>query len=368
MFINSEYDFFLMLAIILIIFIGLIFIYSASSIEAYKKVHDENYFLKRQLVNILIGLILFIYSSSFLNLYKFKKYSGLLFFVSIILLFLVFIPKIGVKSGGAFRWINLKFFKLQPSEIVKITLIFFYAYFFEKKHYMFYNNDFQKKYFLIFFIITLFVSLLIVKEPDFSTTILFFTLSISLLYIMGFRLSYIIFSLILMFILGGIFLYLSPYRMRRIIAFLNPWADPLDKGYHIIQSYFAISRGGILGQGIGNSILKSGYLPEAHTDFIFSIICEEVGLIGALFIIFIYLFIIYRGFKIAYNNINNPFNFIFAIGFTFILTFHFIINIAVVTGVFPTTGITLPFISYGGSSLIVFLFSAGILINISREM
>lgn len=366
-FLNSDFDFVLLLLIILIIIVGLIMVYSSSSLEAYKKVGDAHYYLKKQIQNMFIGALIFFYTSIILKLNKLKRYSVFLLFIGILLLLIVFVPGIGTRVGGAYRWINFGVFKLQPSEIIKILIIIFFAYFYEKNKKNLSDLNHQKKYFIPLFTLSIGICFLVVIEPDYSTAILIFLLSISLLFIMGFSIFYIFTGVVLMSIPSFLYIVYFPYRMKRILAYINPWSDPLDKGYHIIQSYMAISTGGISGKGIGNSVQKLGYLPEAHTDFIFSIIGEELGLIGSLFIIVIYILIIWRGFKISYNNRYNLFNYILAFGITLMFALQVIINVSVVTGLIPTTGITLPFISYGGSSLIVFLAGAGLLINISKE-
>lgn len=366
-FLNSDFDFILFLIIILVIIIGLAMVYSASSLESYKKIGDAHYFFKKQIQNIFFGTIIFFYTATILKLGKLKRYTILFLIISILLLIIVMIPGFGIKSGGAVRWLNLKFFRLQPSEIIKIALILFFAHFYEMNQRNFGDKKLQLKYYIKLLIIICIIAGLIIIEPDYSTALLVFILSLSILFVMRFKFIYIAVSILLVGVLASILAITSTYRMRRILAFLNPWSDPLDKGYHIIQSYIAINRGGIWGQGLGNSIQKLGYLPECHTDFIFAIIGEELGLIGSIFIIFLYMTIIWRGFKIALNNKNNSYFFIIAFGITLMFTLQIIINISVVSGLLPTTGIALPFISYGGSSLIIFMFSIGLLINISKE-
>jgi len=355
-------DLILFITVIILVAIGICMVFSSSFIMAYKWYGDSYYFLKKQILYAIIGLAVFIFSTYF-DYHNYKKFTLPVLFISIILLCMVFVPGIGRAAGGARRWVKIEFFSLQPSEIAKFALILYMAESLTRKH----SKEIQTfiKGILPSLIILAVMFLLILNEPDFSTALIILGIAFIMLFIGGTKIIQL-FTLVIAAVPMGILVLLrEEYRKVRLLSFLNPWKDPLDSGFHIIQSLLALGSGGISGIGLAESRQKFFYLPDQHTDFIFSIIGEELGFIGTVLIIVLFIILLWRGFKIAVDS-TDQFGTLFAAGITAMLAFQCIINIGVVTKMIPTTGITLPFISYGGSSLIVSMFCAGILLNISQ--
>ncbi len=341
---------------------GLLMIYSASSVVSLFKYNNEYYYVIKQAVYTIIGIILsiIIINSNMNNL---KKYSNVIFYISIVLLILVLIPGIGIVRGGARSWIGFGNLTVQPSEIMKISIIIFLS-----KILSNIKNELLKfKNFLFLLIIIIGIFLIIMLQPDFGTGVVIVLSSFLLLFISNTKIRYFVF-LILFGVLGIIILILiAPYRMERITAFLDPWSDPLGSGFQGIQSLFAIAPSGIFGLGFNNSIQKHFFLPEPQNDFIFAIICEELGLIGGLFTISCFLIIIIRSIRIALLT-KDLFKKYLVLGLSFVLFSQVFINIGVVIGLLPVTGITLPFISVGGTSLLIAVTQVSIILNISKEV
>ncbi|OGD15905.1 cell division protein FtsW [Candidatus Atribacteria bacterium RBG_19FT_COMBO_35_14] len=355
-------DLWLFMAIILLMAVGLCMVFSSSYIMAYKWYGDSYYFLKRQLIYSMIALIAFFFAI-YTDYHYYKKYSLPILILSIALLSMVYIPGIGRTAGGASRWIKIGFFSFQPSEIAKFALILYMAESLTRKQ----VKDIKTfiRGVLPTLIIMLVMFLLILYEPDFSTSLIILGISFIMLFIGGTRVIQLYAIIVAAIPLGILILSREEYRKVRLLSFLDPWKDPLDSGFHIIQSLLALGSGGIFGIGLAESKQKYFYLPDQHTDFIFSIIGEELGFIGTVVIIILFTILLWRGFKIALDA-SDQFGTLLAAGITSMIVFQSIINIGVVTKMIPTTGITLPFISYGGSSLIVNMFCGGILLNISR--
>ena len=346
---------------IVLICIGIVMIYSSSSIYAAEKYHDSFYFLKRHLVFLIIGL-LFTFLAMLIDYRWLRKHAKKLLWVSFFLLVLVLIPGVGREVAGARRWFRFKFISFQPSELANLALIIYIADFISRKQ--------DKIKALVTGLIPPVCVLgafcaLILLEPDLGTTIALASVVLIMLFVAGVRGRYIL-SLILCSLPAVYFLIFSvPYRKARILAFLNPWLDPKGTGFQIIQSQIAIGSGGLFGLGLGHSKQKLFYLPAAHTDFIFSIIGEELGLFGTLGVIALFIIFIQQGLKII-KNAQDKFGYFLALGLILMISLKAIVNIGVSCGVFPTKGLPLPFISYGGSSLIFDMVSLGILINIAR--
>lgn len=351
----------LFIAIIVLALFGLMMIYSASSIWAEYKFNDSFYYFKRQLIFIVIGIfIMYVVSKIDYRIYYEKSNKILL--ICFILLILVLIPGIGSVRNGSRSWFGIGSLGIQPSEAAKLALIIFTSKYLSK------NNKFVKSYkdgvFPILGVVFLFFGL-IMLQPDLGTGMILVMSIISLLFIAGVNMKFFIGGGIIGVIGVIILIIIAPYRMDRITSFIDPWKDPLGTGFQIIQSLYAIGPGGLLGTGYLNSIQKQFYLPEPQTDFIFSIIAEEFGIFGAIFVVGMFLFIIYKGLKIALN-CNNLFGKYLAFGMIFQLSFQTMMNLMVVIGMIPVTGVTLPFLSYGGSSLLITMFSMGIILSISR--
>ena len=358
----KKYDKLLLIAVILICIFGIIMIYSASSIWAEYKYNDPFKFVKAQSIFFIIGL-LFIFILSKFNIDILYKKANLILLICFILLVLVLIPGIGTIRNGSRSWFGIGSLGIQPSEFAKIGLIIFVAKYLANNQ----KNvkDIKKGVLPILLVIGVFFAL-IMLEPDFGTAMVIVLTLIVMIFISGVKLSFFI-KIGILGLLGIVGLIIvAPYRMERIVSFLNPWVDPLGSGYQIIQSLYAIGPGGLLGQGFLNSHQKQFYLPEPQTDFIFSIISEEFGFLGILIVTSFIAFIFYRIIKIALKE-NNLFKKYLAFGLGFGIIIQSLLNIAVVIGLIPVTGVTLPFLSYGGSSLLISMISIGIILNISKQ-
>lgn len=341
---------------------GLLMIYSSSSIFSLYKYNNEYRYLILQGLFFIIGFIMMIvFSKIDYNIYK--KYSNIFLFICIILLILVLIPGIGSVRNGSRSWFGLFGLGFQPSELTKLALIIFTSKYLS-------NNDLLKRQTFKFIGpilgVIIFTFLLILLEPDFGTGMVIVCSLIGLIYISGVNVSIFI-KLGIIGLVGIVVLILiAPYRLARITSFLNPWSDPLGSGFQMIQSLYAIGPGGLLGNGLFNSIQKHFYLPEPQTDFIFSIIAEEFGFIGCIVLILMFILLYKEIIKCAILK-DDLFGKYLIFGLVFLLIFQTLLNLSVVVGLVPITGVTLPFISYGGSSLISSMISIGIILNISKK-
>ena len=351
----------LVVSVILISIFGIIMIYSASSIWAEYKYNDPLKYVKNQALFFIIGLILMFLVSK-INYKFYLKKSNILLIGCIILLILVLIPGVGMVRNGSRSWFGIGSFGIQPSEFTKLALIIFTS-----KYLM--NNEKNmkniKKGVLPILCVLIFVFGLIMLQPDFGTGMIIVISIIGLLFVGGVSMKFFI-GLGIIGVLGitGLII-IAPYRLARILSFLNPWSDPLGSGFQIIQSLYAIGPGGLFGFGFLNSRQKHFYLPEPQTDFIFSIISEEFGFLGIVIVVTLFLTIIITGFKIS-KNCKDLFGKYLSFGIMFQLSFQALLNLMVVVGLIPVTGVTLPFLSYGGSSLLITLRSIGVILNISR--
>lgn len=358
---EKKLDVVLVLGILFISLFGVLMIYSSSYIWAEYKFSDPFKYVKNQGLFLCIGFLLMLFVSKIdISLY-YKKMNSILF-LSTLLLILVLIPGIGTIRNGSRSWFGIGSFGIQPSEFSKLALILFTSKYLIKNEK---NLESVIKGVLPILGITLFIFALIMLQPDFGTGMIIVMSIIGLLFVGGVNFKFFI----KLGILGAIgitgLILMAPYRLKRILSFLDPWSDPLGSGFQIIQSLYAIGPGGLFGQGFLNSRQKHFYLPEPQTDFIFSIISEEFGFLGVILVVGLFLLIIYRGFRIA-RKCEDLFSKYVAFGITFGLSFQAILNLMVVVGLIPVTGVTLPFLSYGGSSLLITLCSMGILLNISR--
>ena len=337
-------------------------IYSASFVWAEYKFNDTFKFVKAQGIFFCFGLFLIYFINKF-DISFFKKKANLILLGCFILLILVLIPGIGTIRNGSRSWFGIGGFGIQPSEFSKIGLIIYTS------KYLANNNklmkNIKKGVLPILLIIGLFF-LLIMLEPDFGTAMVITLTLVVIIFTSGVKLSFFA-NIGIVGILGIVALIIvAPYRMARIVSFLNPWADPLGSGFQIIQSLYAIGPGGLLGQGFLQSRQKSFYLPEPQTDFIFSIISEEFGILGVIIVCSLFFIIFYRSIKIALRQ-SDLFKKYLVFGLAFGIIIQAILNLCVVIGLIPVTGVTLPFLSYGGSSLLVSMASIGIILNISKH-
>ena len=377
---KKRFDIFLFIAILILILFGILMIYSSSSIWANYKFDDSFYYVKRQIIFFIIGIFLMLFISK-VNYKIYYRKANVILLICFILLILVIIPGIGSIRNGSRSWFGIGSFGIQPSEAAKLGMIIFTS------KYLTNSNKFLKSYkkgvFPILIILFLLFGL-IMLQPDLGTGVILVISIISLLFIAGVNMKFFIGGGVIGIIGIIILIIIAPYRMDRITSFINPWKDPLGtgfqiiqslyaigpggllgSGYQIIQSLYAIGPGGLLGMGLGNSIQKHFYLPEPQTDFIFSIVSEEFGIMGVILVVGLFSFIIYRGIKISLK-CRDSFSKYLSFGMTFQLAFQTLMNLMVVIGMIPVTGVTLPFISYGGSSLLITLISMGIILNISR--
>ena len=350
----------LLISVIIISVFGVLMIYSASYIWAEYKYGDALKYVKNQGLFLIVGIVLMIIISK-IDYKIYLKKSNLILISCLILLILVLIPGIGTVRNGSRSWFGIGSFGIQPSEFTKLGLLIFVS------KYLAYSEKATKSFKGILPIlgILMLVFGLIMLQPDFGTGTIIVMSIIGLLFVGGVDFKYFI-RLGIVGVIGIVGLILAaPYRLSRILSFLNPWSDPLGSGFQIIQSLYAIGPGGLFGFGIGNSRQKHFFLPEPQTDFIFSIISEELGFLGCLIIITLFVIICYNGFKIS-RNCNDLFGKYLSFGIIFQIGFQACLNLMVVVGLIPVTGVTLPFLSYGGSSLLITLCSIGIVLNISR--
>lgn len=347
--------------VFLLIALGMLFIYSASSYSSDIKYDDSFYFVKKQLLGFGMGLVVMLFFTMF-DYHKFVKLRWVVVGIYISLLLLVFIPGIGRSNYGANRWITIGGISLQSSEVAKFGFVIFSACYLSK------NYKKMKTFWGTIPLIAVggISCLLILLEPNLSVTLCLGTVMLIMLLIGGMQFKHFLLILVPALCLVPILIIIEPYRLQRLVAFIDPWASPKEEGFQLIQSLYALGSGGLFGVGLFNSRQKYLFLPFSESDFIFSIIGEELGFVGCIMIIVIYAIVIWKGVKIAYSA-SDRLGCYMAGGITSVIGVQLLINIAVVTGSIPPTGIPLPFMSAGGTSLMVFMGAVGILLNISRK-
>lgn len=356
-------DFLIFLTTFLLLTIGIIMVFSSSALttEQNSYIRDAYYYLRHQLTWAFIGIIMMMIAMS-LDFFYFKNFAWIILFIGIFLLILVLIPGIGKEVKGAQRAIDLGPASFTPSEMTKLCLIYFMAYSLSRQGKKIENfvHGLLPHLFILMIVLGL-----IMKQPDLGTAVSIAGTTLLMIMVAGARWRHLI-SIGLLG-LGAVIaaILLEPYRLRRLIAFWDPWQDPLNAGFQTIQSLYALGSGGLFGVGLGCSHQKLFYLPEQHTDFIFSILGEELGYLGVMVVLALFFLFIWRGLRIAIT-CPDVFGSLLAVGITCMVGLQAIINIGVVSGSLPVTGITLPFISYGGSSLLFNLIGVGVLLNISK--
>lgn len=358
---RSAPDLILLIVTLSILAIGIVMVYSASAVLSIHEHGESFYFVKRQLLFAVLGILAMITTMN-VSYISWKPYANWGLLIGFALLVIVLIPGIGVIRGGARSWLGIASFGIQPSEFMKMAIILFLAKRLSGDSTLI--TEFRQGLLPSLAIMGGALGL-IMLQPDLGTGVVLVGASILIIYSAGARIAHLG-GLALVGLAGLVGLILAaPYRMKRITGFLDPWQDPLGTGYQIIQSLYAIGPGGFVGLGLGMSRQKYSYLPEPQTDFIFSIIGEELGFIGGSLVIVLFALLVWRGMRIAITA-PDTFGSLLAVGIVGMIAVQVIINIGVVIGMFPVTGITLPLISYGGSSLTLMLTSIGILLNISR--
>jgi cell division protein FtsW len=361
---RGSYDGLLLFAIFMLLVISVVMVYSSSSVVALTEYNDTAFFMKRQLMWTLLGLGLMAITMHVDHRHLSKQRVALiLFVVSLMLLGATLVPGMGRMINGSRRWLRLGILSFQPSELAKFTLVVYLSYFIAKKGDRI--RDFKNGLVPAYVITALFLALAAL-QPDFGSAMTIAGVAGIMLFAGGANVLH----------LGGTVLAALPvvvaavvhkaYRWRRITAFLNPWEDQDGAGYQIIQSFIAFGSGGVFGRGLGEGRQKLLFLPERHSDFIYAVIGEELGLIGALAVIVLFLIILWRGVKISLA-VGEPFSRFLALGITLLICLQGVINMMVVTGLLPTKGIALPLVSYGGSSLVITLGALGVLLNISKD-
>jgi cell division protein FtsW len=352
----------LMLAVVLTCF-GVVMVYSSSSIMSAKRYADGFYFLKRQGFYALIGFTLMAILMQ-IDYHRLRRISVPLLFLCGLLLLLVFVPGLGNKAGGASRWIRLPGISIQPSELAKLGLVLYMAHSLAKK-----KEKIQTfKFGFVPYMVLLAVLLgMVLAQPDLGSAVTMVVVAFCMLLVAGTRWRHIV-SVVVLTLPFLYFLVMNvDYRRRRIMAFLDPWDAPTGTGFQIIQSWIAFGTGGWLGNGLGEGKQKLFFLPEAHTDFIFSVVGEELGFIGVLVVTAMFLLLVLRGIRTALYA-PDDFGRYLAFGLTILIGLEAFTNIAVVLGMLPTKGLALPFVSYGGTSLLTTLIAMGILLNISSQI
>jgi cell division protein FtsW len=358
----AGYDYGLLIPAMCLLFLGLVMVYSASSPLADHRVGDSYYYLKKQAFFCLLGIGLMLLATRIPCTFYFRIAYPLLG-LSTLLLIMLFIPGIGAKIGGAHRWIRVGWLTLQPSELAKFSLVVYMAYSMAKK-----GNQMASftQGLLPHLVVAGGFMGLIALQPDLGTAVIIACWLLVLLFVGGVRITHLL-MIFLVLAPGVIWMILrADYRLNRWLAFINPWEDPKGIGFQIINSFLAFGAGGPFGVGLGNGKQKLFYLPEPHTDFVFAIAAEELGLVGTAAIIVLFGILIARGIKVALNA-RDLYSTYLAFGLTTLIGLQVVVNLCVVTGLLPTKGLTLPFFSYGGSSLIMNLLCVGILLNISAR-
>jgi cell division protein FtsW len=352
----------LLIITIVLALVGLVMVFSASAVVAGNRFHDPGYFLKRQLAWLAFGFLL-LHLASHIDYIWWKRLSFPFLGLTVVLLVMVLMPAFGVSVKGARRWLRLGLISIQPAEIAKLVAVMYLAAYLAKK------EDRLTGFFSGLAPALLVIGVLsglVLLEPDLGTVIVMATVAISLLFLGGARLSHLL-SLGLCAVPAVMVLVLSSsYRRQRLMTFLAPWKDASDAGFQITQSFLAFGSGGLFGVGLGEGKQKLFFLPEAHTDFVLALVGEELGLVGTAVIILLFALFAIRGFQVA-ARARMPFGRYLGMGITLLIGVQALINACVVTGLVPTKGLTLPFVSYGGSSLVTCMFGVGILLNISRD-
>ncbi len=355
-------DVVLLLVTLFLVTAGAVMIYSSSSILALEKFKDGQFFIKKHLIFLVVGLIGMIVMTK-VPYEQLKKvaYPGVA--VSIVLLLLLFIPHVGLKRGGATRWLNMGFFSFQVTELVKVAMVLFLAHLLTRKvHHL---KKFSRGV-VVPLSVTALIMGLIILQPDFGTVVIIASILLLMLSLAGSRITHLLFLGAAFIPIGAWLILHKGYRLARLTAFLDPWKDPDNTGFQLIQSLLSFGAGGLTGQGIGDGMQKLFYLPEPHTDFILAVIAEESGFIGVTLVIVMFIFFLLRGFMIAFRA-PDLFGTLLASGLTMLIAMQAFINIAGVMGLIPLKGLALPFLSYGGTSFVVSMVVVGILLNISTQ-
>ena len=350
----------LIVCVVLLAVFGCVMVYSASKYSATVQYNNQFFYLKKQIIGVIIGIVGLVICS-FINHKIYKKFYWVFYIVGLVFLCLVFIPGLGKTSYGATRWIGFGSFTMQPSEVAKFCLVFFLAGFLC-------DGDKLSKFknIIICLLAGGMYCLLIMLEPNMSITMCVGLVMVVMLFVGGMRFKHFALLAVPAIALVFVLIIIEPYRLDRLMAFIDPWASPKGEGYQLIQSIYALGSGGLFGVGLFNSRQKYLFLPFSESDFIFSVIGEELGLLGAISILVVYLIITICSIKVAIRA-KNRFGCLLVVGITAIIAVQTLLNVAVVTGSIPPTGLPLPFISAGSTSLLVFMSAIGVVLNVDRQ-
>jgi cell division protein FtsW len=341
---------------------GVVMVYSASAIVAAERFHDPYFFLKKQLFWALLGSVAMLVAVR-VDYRHLEKLVVPALIVAGVLLVLVLVPPFGQAINGTRRWIRFGVVSFQPAELAKLALVLYLAAFVARRPEQL--GDLRRGLLPPLGLAGAFAALVFV-QPDLGNCLTLIALTFGLLYLAGSPARYLGWTLAPALPLLAIAIYAAPYRLRRMTAFWDPWSDPRGGGFQIIQSWLAFGNGGLLGQGVGGSKQKLFYLPESHTDFIFAIVGEELGFVGATAFVALFAILIWRGLRIGLRT-TEPFGAYLALGITLLIATQALVNLGVVTGLLPTKGLPLPFVSFGGSALLMTMLSTGVLLNISQQ-
>jgi len=352
----------LLLAVAALTAFGLVMVFSASEVQGWLWFHNPAYYFERQLIWLALGVIL-LFAGANLDYHRLRPLAWPLGVVTVVLMVLVLLPHFGVEVNGARRWLRLGPLQMQPAELAKIAAIIFMALWLERHRDRLSSLEDGVVPFLALLGFTI---LLVILERDLGTTMIVAGILLAQFLVAGGRKRHVLLLALIIALCVYLFIRMEPYRLHRILAFIDPWSDPLNSGFQAIQSVVALGSGGFAGLGLGHSIQKYQWLPFAHTDFIFAIVGEETGLLGTSAVLALFGLFAYRGYRVALKA-PDAFGSLLACGVTTWIALQALINIAAVTVTLPTTGIPLPFISYGGSSLAIALLAVGILINVSTQ-
>jgi len=355
-------DKWMLFAVVCLLALGMTMVLSTSYLYAQERYGDGTYFFRKQLLAMGAGLLILIACSA-APPELFRRSAYPLLALSFIVLILVLVPGVGVTRGGARRWIALAGFAFQPSELAKLAMVFYLARSMAKKEPLMRSFSIGV---LPHVIVSAAFGALLLLEPDFGTALILGMLLYLMLFVGGARVHHLLATGLLALPVVVYALTHAEYRVRRLLTFLDPWSDAAGSGFHIIQSLIAFGSGQLWGRGLGESRQKLFYLPEAHTDFVYSVVGEELGLWGAWAVLALFAVIILRGFRLT-AKIEEPFDQYLAFGLTVLLGLQALIHMSVVMGLMPTKGLVLPFVSYGGSAMVTNLMAAGILLGLSRR-
>lgn len=359
--ITGNFDALLLFFVLFLTGVGIVMIYSASSSLAVQRFNNGYFFLKKQAIFSIIGGCA-LYICSAVDYRRYRPFAYIFILISMLLLIATHISGYGHSAGGAARWIRIAGISIQPSEISRISMIIYLAYSLSKKKDRIHEFEIG---FLPHFVVFLILGALIIKQPDFGSVAILGILTWVMMFAGGVRIKHLTLPLFPLIPFAIWVMVGKSYRVERLTAFMDPWKHQLDESYQLVHSLMAFGSGGLIGKGLGNGFQKLFYLPEPHTDFIFSVIGEELGLLGVLGIIIVYFFILWRGIAIA-RKTTDLFGSLLATGLTAAIGFQVCINMCVAMGLMPTKGLTLPFLSYGGTSLLMNMIAIGILLNIGR--